>query len=62
MVSTYSILCVAVSRADDASSFFDHLEDDAAVNVTHNIGVIWQHNPAAKQQTKCLNLVVICLH
>lgn len=48
MVSTYSVLCVAVSRADDASSFFDHLEDDAAVNVTHNIGVIWQHNPAAK--------------
>lgn len=47
---SYPVLCVAVSRANNASSFLDHLEDGAAVNVAHNIGIIWPHDPAVKRR------------
>lgn len=43
---SYPVLSVAVSRANDASSFLDHLEDDATVDVAHNVGIIWRHDPA----------------
>lgn len=49
-VASHPTLCVAVSRADDASSFFNHLEDDAAVDVAHNVGVIWPHDPTEKNR------------
>ena len=37
-------------RADDASGFLDHLEDDAAVDVAHNVGVVWPHDSAGKRE------------
>lgn len=43
---SYPVLCVAVPRADDASSFLDHLEDDAAVDVPDDVGIVWTHDPA----------------
>lgn len=45
-VVSYPILCVAVPRADNASSFLYHPEDVATVDVAHNVGIIWSHNPA----------------
>jgi len=39
-----------VSRANDASGLLDHLEDDAAVDVTHNVGVVWPHDPAVERR------------
>lgn len=50
-VASHPTLCVAVSRADDASSFLNHLKDDAAVDVAHNVGVIWPHDPTEKKRT-----------
>lgn len=46
----YPVLCVAVSCANNASSFLDHLEDDAAMDVAHNVGVVWPHDPAVKRR------------
>lgn len=46
---SYPILCVAVAGADDASSFLDHFENDTTVDVAHDVGVIWTHNPALKR-------------
>ena len=36
---------VAVTRADYASRLLDHLQDDAAVDVAHDVGVVWAHDP-----------------
>lgn len=46
----YPILCVAVSRADDAAGLLHHLEDDAAVDVAHNVGVVWTHESACQEK------------
>lgn len=43
MIGIYPIQRIAVSGADDPSSFLDHLEDDTAMNVAHYVGVIWSH-------------------
>lgn len=41
---TYPVLRVTVSCAHNASSFLDHLKDDAAMNIAHNVGIIWSHD------------------
>lgn len=46
----YPILCIAVSCANDASGFLHHLEDDAAVDVAHNVGVVWTHEPTGQEK------------
>lgn len=46
----YPVLCVAMSCANNASGFFDHLEDDASVNVAHDVGIVWPHYPAVKRR------------
>lgn len=46
----YPILCVAVSRANDASRLLHHLEDDASVDVAHNVGVVWAHESAGQKR------------
>lgn len=42
---THSGLRVAVSRPHDGSRLLDHLEDDAAVDVARDVGVIGAHDP-----------------
>ena len=49
IILSYPILCVTVSRANNASSFLDHLEDDATMDVAHNVGIIWTHDPAVRR-------------
>lgn len=47
----HPILCVAVSRANDASSFLNHLENDATMDIAHDICVVWLHDSVVKRRT-----------
>lgn len=38
-----------MSRANNAPSLLDHLEDGAAMDVSHYIGIIWPYDPAVKR-------------
>lgn len=50
VVVAHPVLCVAVSCADDTTGFLDHLEDSAAVDGAHDVGVIRPHDPAVKKK------------
>lgn len=39
-----------MSRANDASSFLHHLEDDATVDIAHNVCIVGTHEPAIKRR------------
>lgn len=47
---SHPVLHVAVTRADYASRLLDHLQDDAAVDVAPDVGVVWPHDPAGKER------------
>ena len=48
---TYPRLGVAVASPDDTARFLDHLQDGAAVDIAHNVGIIWPHNPEGERKT-----------
>lgn len=48
---SHPILCVAVSRAHDASGFLDHLENVATVDVAHDVCIVRSHDSAIRRRS-----------